>query len=78
MKLVILVSLIALTFGRSSPLYNPLFVDIIEEVNSQQTTWTAGHNFARNVDYNYLKHLCGTFLDDPNREAMPGMKSYWI
>lgn len=63
--------MICLVFGKPSTLFNPLFQDIIDEVNSQQSTWKAGHNFAANIDSKYLKHLCGTFLDDPIRKELP-------
>lgn len=68
MKFFLFISLVCFV---SSELYNPLFQNIIDEVNNKQSTWKAGHNFDRNVDEKYLKSLCGTFLDDPNRHLLP-------
>ena len=78
MKILLLCCLLSVAFAKPSQkdLYNPLFQDIIDMVNSKQTTWKAGHNFDANVDHAYLKHLCGTFLDDPIRESIPGTHDY--
>ena len=75
MKVLVLCCLLSVAFAKSSSkqeLYNPLFQSIIDEVNKKETTWKAGHNFDENVNHDYLKHLCGTFLDDPIREEIPG------
>jgi len=71
MKALFLLALICVAFGKPSDLHNPLFQNLIDEINNKPTTWKAGHNFGKNVDYKYLKNLCGTFLDDQNRDAFP-------
>ncbi|XP_066919274.1 cathepsin B-like [Clytia hemisphaerica] len=78
MNALALCCLLSVAFAKPSQngLYNPLFQDIIDEVNSKQTTWKAGHNFDANVDHAYLKHLCGTFLDDPIRESLPEKQDF--
>lgn len=67
MKGVILFSLCTLI--SSLPHAIEEFQYIIDEVNSLQTTWKAGHNF-ENIDLEYIQGLCGT-LDDPNRSQLP-------
>jgi len=72
MKIFIVCLLFAATYAKPSQgFFNPLFQRIIDEVNVKQTTWKAGHNFDKNVDYKHLKGLCGTFLEDPRRKLMP-------
>ena len=73
MKFFILCLLFAITYGKPQQgLFNPLFQNMIDKVNGKQTTWKAGHNFDKHVDYKYLERLCGTYLDDPIRDSLPG------
>ncbi|XP_062979786.1 cathepsin B isoform X1 [Elgaria multicarinata webbii] len=53
--------LVALTSGHYVPNFPPLSNDLVNYINKLNTTWQAGHNF-HNVDYSYVKRLCGTFL----------------
>uniref|UniRef100_A0A8C9SB50 Cathepsin B n=2 Tax=Scleropages formosus TaxID=113540 RepID=A0A8C9SB50_SCLFO len=38
--------------------------EMVNYINEANTTWKAGLNFP-NVDYSYVKKLCGTFMDGP-------------
>ncbi|XP_028653032.1 cathepsin B-like isoform X2 [Erpetoichthys calabaricus] len=51
------------------PRFEPLSPDLINYINKLNTTWKAGQNF-QNADINYVKKLCGTFLDGPKLPIM--------
>lgn len=73
MNFFVLCMLFAIAYGKPSEgFYNPSFQPIIDEVNSKQTTWKAGHNFDKNVDQKHLELLCGTYIEDPLRASLPG------
>ncbi|XP_067116152.1 cathepsin B [Osmerus mordax] len=62
-----LVSSLSISWAR--PHLSPLSNDMVNYINKMNTTWKAGHNF-RNVDYSYVKRLCGTLLKGPKLPVM--------
>ena len=79
MKIFIVCLLFAATYAKPPQgFFNPLFQSMIDEVNVKQTTWKAGHNFDKNIDYKHLERLCGTFLEDPRRKLMPGIVKIFV
>ncbi|XP_023695672.1 cathepsin B-like isoform X2 [Paramormyrops kingsleyae] len=50
----------------------PLSEEMVNYINKANTTWKAGHNF-QNVDYSYVKALCGTYMDGP---TLPVLEEY--
>uniref|UniRef100_A0A8C8G023 Cathepsin B n=1 Tax=Oncorhynchus tshawytscha TaxID=74940 RepID=A0A8C8G023_ONCTS len=64
---LLLVSGLSISWARPRlPLLSHEMVNYINEAN---TTWKAGHNF-HNVDYSYVKKLCGTLLKGPKLSTM--------
>jgi cathepsin B len=53
--------------------FQPLSQEIIDYVNSLETTWKAGRNYLERGSTQYLKGLLGTILHDPNALKLPGM-----
>uniref|UniRef100_H3DJZ9 Cathepsin B n=1 Tax=Tetraodon nigroviridis TaxID=99883 RepID=H3DJZ9_TETNG len=51
------------------PHLKPLSSEMVNYINKLNSTWTAGHNF-HNVDYSYVKKLCGTLLKGPKLPLM--------
>ncbi|XP_036397940.1 cathepsin B [Megalops cyprinoides] len=64
-----LVCLSVLSVSLARPRLPPLSHEMVNEINKANTTWKAEHNF-RNVDYSYVKRLCGTLLDGPEVPVM--------
>ncbi|KAM9408956.1 cathepsin B [Pholidichthys leucotaenia] len=54
----------SLSVSLARPYLHPLSNEMVNYINKMNTTWTAGHNF-HNVDYSYVRRLCGTMLDGP-------------
>jgi cathepsin B len=52
--------------------FEPLSQEIIDYINSLDTTWKAGKNL-EGASTPYLKGLLGTFLEVPNDLRLPGM-----
>lgn len=46
---------------------------IIDYVNSKQTTWKAGHNFGKYMTLKHIAGLCGALKDDNTNSALPSM-----
>ena len=53
--------------------FQPLSQEIIDYVNSLDTTWKAGSNYLQRGSTQYLKGLLGTILHDPDAPKLPGM-----
>nr|AAT48985.1 cathepsin B-like proteinase [Triatoma vitticeps] len=71
MKELILFSLLICgTFSASIPT-DPLSDEFIDYINSLQTTWRAGRNFAPNTPKKYLKSLAGVHKDANNAFTLP-------
>jgi len=47
---------------------------IIDYVNSKQTTWKAGHNFGKYMTLKHIAGLCGALKDDNTNSALPTFK----
>ncbi|XP_039604384.1 cathepsin B-like isoform X1 [Polypterus senegalus] len=61
--------ILVVTDAKILPHFEPLSPDLINYINKLNTTWKAGQNF-QNADINYVKKLCGTFLDGPKLPIM--------
>ncbi|KAG1972439.1 cathepsin B isoform 1 preproprotein [Pimephales promelas] len=59
----------ALSVSWARPRLAPLSHEMVNFINKANTTWKAGHNFP-DVDYSYVKRLCGTFLKGPKLPVM--------
>uniref|UniRef100_A0AAR2JLU9 Cathepsin B n=1 Tax=Pygocentrus nattereri TaxID=42514 RepID=A0AAR2JLU9_PYGNA len=64
--------LTALSMSSARPRLTPLSDEMVNYINKVNTTWRAGHNF-HNVDYSYVKKLCGAKL---NGYKLPVMDQY--
>ncbi|CDQ59645.1 unnamed protein product [Oncorhynchus mykiss] len=64
---LLLVSGLSISWAR--PRLPPLSHEMVNYINEANTTWKAGHNF-HNVDYSYVKKLCGTLLKGPKLSTM--------
>ncbi|XP_049336242.1 cathepsin Bb isoform X2 [Astyanax mexicanus] len=62
-----LLFLVSITWTGSQS--SPLSQDMVNTINKANTTWTAKLNFD-NVDYSFLKSLCGTILKGPRLPEM--------
>uniref|UniRef100_A0A674BLL3 Cathepsin B n=1 Tax=Salmo trutta TaxID=8032 RepID=A0A674BLL3_SALTR len=58
-----------LSISWARPHLPPLSHEMVNFINKANTTWKAGHNF-HNVDYSYVKRLCGTLLKGPKLSTM--------
>uniref|UniRef100_A0A3Q2PZJ3 Cathepsin B n=1 Tax=Fundulus heteroclitus TaxID=8078 RepID=A0A3Q2PZJ3_FUNHE len=65
----LLVLAASLSVSLARPHIHPLSSDMINYINKLNTTWKAGHNF-HDVDYGYVKNLCGTLLKGPKLPIM--------
>uniref|UniRef100_A0A8C1UUY7 Cathepsin B n=1 Tax=Cyprinus carpio TaxID=7962 RepID=A0A8C1UUY7_CYPCA len=63
-RLAFLCVVSALSVSWARPRLAPLSHEMVNFINKANTTWKAGHNF-RDVDYSYVKRLCGTLLKGP-------------
>ncbi|MEQ2210829.1 hypothetical protein XENOCAPTIV_020153 [Xenoophorus captivus] len=68
-ELPLLVLAASLSVSLARPHIHPLSSDMVNYINKLNTTWKAGHNF-RDVDYGYVKNLCGTLLKGPKLPVM--------
>ncbi|RXN20678.1 cathepsin B-like protein [Labeo rohita] len=68
-RLAFLCVISALSVSWARPRVAPLSQEMVNFINKANTTWKAGHNF-RDVDYSYVKSLCGTFLKGPKLPVM--------
>ncbi|XP_032416853.1 cathepsin B [Xiphophorus hellerii] len=59
----------SLTVSLARPNIHPLSSEMVNYINKLNTTWKAGHNF-RDVDFGYVKNLCGTLLKGPKLPIM--------
>ncbi|MCI4382919.1 hypothetical protein PGIGA_G00020380 [Pangasianodon gigas] len=67
LSLLYLASALAVCWAR--PHLHPLSHEMVNYINKFNSTWTAGLNFG-NVDYSYVKQLCGTMLKGPKLPVM--------
>uniref|UniRef100_A0A8D2ZVY7 Cathepsin B n=1 Tax=Scophthalmus maximus TaxID=52904 RepID=A0A8D2ZVY7_SCOMX len=58
-----------LSLSLARPHLPPLSSELVNYINKINTTWKAGHNF-HNVDYGYVRRLCGTMLKGPKLPLM--------
>lgn len=58
-----------LSISWARPHLPPLSHEMVNFINKANTTWKAGPNF-HNVDYSYVKRLCGTLLKGPKLPTM--------
>lgn len=65
--LLIQAAVLALSLGR--PPLKTLSTEMVDHINKINSTWKAGHNF-QDVDYSYLRRLCGTLLKGPRLPVM--------
>uniref|UniRef100_A0AAZ3Q110 Cathepsin B n=1 Tax=Oncorhynchus tshawytscha TaxID=74940 RepID=A0AAZ3Q110_ONCTS len=63
-RLALLCLLSALSVSWAKPRLPLLSPEMVQYINTADTTWTAGQNF-HNVDISYVKSLCGTLLKGP-------------
>uniref|UniRef100_A0A4W5QRV4 Cathepsin B n=1 Tax=Hucho hucho TaxID=62062 RepID=A0A4W5QRV4_9TELE len=68
-RVVFLALVSGLSISWARPRLPPLSHQMVDYINKANTTWKAGHNF-HNVDYSYVKRLCGTLLKGPKLPAM--------
>uniref|UniRef100_A0A3Q0RQ43 Cathepsin B n=1 Tax=Amphilophus citrinellus TaxID=61819 RepID=A0A3Q0RQ43_AMPCI len=59
----------SLSLSLARPHLHPLSSEMVNHINKLNTTWKAGHNF-HNVDYSYVRKLCGTMLKGPKLPVM--------
>ncbi|XP_075966443.1 cathepsin B [Anarhichas minor] len=59
----------SLSVSLARPRLEPLSNEMVNYINKANTTWMAGHNF-HNVDYSYIRRLCGTMLKGPKLPIM--------
>uniref|UniRef100_A0A668W373 Cathepsin B n=1 Tax=Oreochromis aureus TaxID=47969 RepID=A0A668W373_OREAU len=59
----------SLSVSLARPHLHPLSSEMVNHINKLNTTWKAGHNF-HNVDYSYVRKLCGTMLKGPKLPVM--------
>ncbi|TKS69943.1 Cathepsin B [Collichthys lucidus] len=59
----------SLSVSLARPHLKPLSSEMVNFINKFNTTWKAGHNFP-NVDYSYVRKLCGTMLKGPKLPIM--------
>ncbi|KAI1895686.1 hypothetical protein AGOR_G00108780 [Albula goreensis] len=69
LRLACICLLSALSIGWARPRLPPLSHEMVNYINKANTTWKAGHNF-HNVDYSYVKRLCGTLMNGPKLPVM--------
>ncbi|KAF5296019.1 hypothetical protein FQR65_LT10322 [Abscondita terminalis] len=63
--LLLFTILISTVLATTKPeLHHPLSNEFIESINSQQSNWRAGRNFASNVPMSYIKRLMGVLPDN--------------
>lgn len=55
---------------------NPLSKEFIQQINEQQSTWKAGHNFAENVPMSYIRRLMG--VHPQSKYHMPTVKTHQL
>ncbi|XP_052352468.1 cathepsin B-like isoform X2 [Oncorhynchus keta] len=60
-RVIFLALVSGLSISWARPRLPPLSHQMVDYINKANTTWKAGHNF-HNVDYSYVKRLCGTVL----------------
>jgi hypothetical protein len=53
--------------------FDPLSQEIIDYINSLDTTWKAGKNYLHAASTQYLKGLLGTILHDRDGPTLPRM-----
>uniref|UniRef100_A0AAY4D2W0 Cathepsin B n=1 Tax=Denticeps clupeoides TaxID=299321 RepID=A0AAY4D2W0_9TELE len=68
-RLVYLCLVSASSVALARPRLPPLSHEMVYFINKANTTWKAGHNFP-NVDYSYVRKLCGTLLKGPKLPTM--------
>ncbi|XP_016354113.1 cathepsin B-like [Sinocyclocheilus anshuiensis] len=68
-RLAFLCVISALSVSWARPRLAPLSHEMVNFINKANTTWKAGHNF-HDVDYSYVKRLCGTLLKGPRLPVM--------
>uniref|UniRef100_A0A9J7Z1A6 Cathepsin B n=1 Tax=Cyprinus carpio carpio TaxID=630221 RepID=A0A9J7Z1A6_CYPCA len=68
-RLAFLCVISALSVSWARPRFAPLSREMVNFINKANTTWKAGHNF-HDVDYSYVKRLCGTLLKGPRLPVM--------
>ncbi|KAK4872423.1 hypothetical protein RN001_014452 [Aquatica leii] len=56
-------------------IHHPLSDQFINEINSQQNTWTAGRNFDQDVSMNYIRRLMGV-LPDNDLHKLPELTEF--
>ncbi|XP_038150559.1 cathepsin B [Cyprinodon tularosa] len=72
---VILALAASLSVSLAKPRIHALSNDMVNYINKLNSTWKAGHNF-RDVDYGYVKNLCGTLLKGPKLPVMVRSSGY--
>ncbi|XP_078585034.1 cathepsin B-like isoform X1 [Branchiostoma floridae x Branchiostoma japonicum] len=65
----VVLSVLAAVSAKEFPIHQPLTQEIIDYVNSIDTTWKAGWNF-QGATVSYVKGLCGV-IRDPNNHKLP-------
>ncbi|KAJ8977456.1 hypothetical protein NQ317_002571 [Molorchus minor] len=55
---------------------HPLSDEFIDNINSQQTTWKAGRNFAPNIKMSYIRKLMGVLPDHKNYMTLLGRNQH--
>ena len=73
-KMAVFFALIALLFAFSEAEIGPkpLSDEMVDYINSVQTTWKAGRNFESvGFDIDYVKRLCGVPLDEDGKPVKP-------
>uniref|UniRef100_A0A8C8HXG0 Cathepsin B n=1 Tax=Oncorhynchus tshawytscha TaxID=74940 RepID=A0A8C8HXG0_ONCTS len=68
-RVIFLALVSGLSISWARPRLPPLSHQMVDYINKANTTWKAGHNF-HNVDYSYVKRLCGTLLKGPKLPTM--------
>ncbi|XP_018566064.1 uncharacterized protein LOC108907038 [Anoplophora glabripennis] len=62
MKIILCLALVVATYALPSPNIYPLSDEVINRINSIQSTWTAGRNFPANTTIDQLRVLAGAFI----------------
>jgi len=72
LKAILLIAIVGLTLGNRflTDEHPPLSVEMINHINSMNTTWKAGKNF-ESANPKLLKNLLGTILNTPEHLKLP-------
>lgn len=67
---LLILSVLLISYASCQKLH-PLSKEFIDSINTQQTTWKAGQNFAKDVSMQYIRRLMGVHPDSNQHVLEP-------